>query len=807
MNKLEPTLHLAATLYPLLGLEKTRYRFRLLKVLDKVPQDNNKSIRIQRWADRLWREELRCPVYPTTRFDGTGFLIPDGSSPSVGNIIEITDVPDKVYHIEVTDKTFEVTIEEAVGSERELVCRMLERPFTDKFQALEDKFWRSDWKLFFRQVPENEGVERDIINAYRGLKFGVVLLQNGGIHLAADIRTRYVSKKSLQEYAEVEKQNILQKHMDLSIRADERAYFLRDNNAIKIPCRYTGNTEKNINEYSFDLPEKTIYGYYCSRYPNITVHPEEAAILVQDRAKQTSIAVPISRLFPIFTTEYEGIRKCSIRSQMAPDERVNTISTFLNELSDVKYEDISVSIQQSYLKKERSIFLPPRLEFGKGEIHKPFPKGSVPPKTNQLFDKLIVGWASSKLTTLYRNGAYHNEPIPNLILLYPQILERPTRETFVQDLQHEIKQQTGQSPLIVQQRSYPIGRHERRGSSLLRMLAEVRSNNSKSLAIIVLWDNFLETVHGELKEALSPVLSQCVTERVVCNIARKHNSQLAASQLQNLALAVSTEAGIQPWVIADPLHHDLHIGIDLLFGKVGYHFLYGTGGRLIQQHFGNSTVRGRMHEAIKKPELRKRLEETIRSIVQDGHHIKSIIIHRDGRWWPSESLALQETVARLKKEGILPEDFRCAVVEIRKSHLPVRLFTVVEENSREFLQNTLFGTYLILYSQRIILTTTGRPGTWDSSRGKTANNLLLEVVETIGNFNIQEIAEDAYYLTHLNWNAPNIEIALPVTIRWTDLALRETFHPEIEEEDEEELQEIESDDLDDTILNKEEANL
>jgi len=807
MNKIEPTLHIAATLYPLLGLEKTRYRFRLLKVLEQVPQDNNKSIRIQRWADRLWRDELRCPVYPTTRFDGTGFLIPEGSSPPVGHTVEITDVPDKVYHIEVTDKTFEVTIEEAVGSERELVCRMLERPFTDKFQALEDKFWRSDWKLFFRQVPENEGVERDIVNAYRGLKFGLVLLQDGGIHLAADIRTRYVSKKSLQDYTEEEKQNILHKHMDLSIRADERAYFLRDNNAVKIPCRYTGNTEKTINEYTFDLPGKTIYEYYCSRYPNITVHPKEAAILVQDRAKETSIAVPISRLFPIFTTEYEGIRKCSIRSQMAPDERVNTISTFLNELSDVKYEDISVSIQQSYLKKERSIFIPPHLEFGKGEIHKPFPKGSVPPKTNQLFDNLIVRWALSKLTTLYRNGAYHNEPIPNLILLYPQILERDTRETFVRDLQHEIKQQTGQSPLIVQQRSYQIGRSERRGSSLLRMLPEVRSKNSNSLAIIVLWDKFLETVHGELKEALSPVLSQCVTEKVVGNIARKQNSQLAASQLQNLALAVSTEAGIQPWVIADPLHHDLHIGIDLLFGKVGYHFLYGTGGRLIQQHFGNSTVKGRMHEAIKKPELRKRLEETIRSIVQDGHQIKSIIIHRDGRWWPSESLALQETVAHLKKEDILPDNFRCAVVEIRKSHLPVRLFTVVEENRREFLQNTLFGTYLILDSQRIILTTTGRPGTWDSSRGKTANNLLLEVVETIGKFNIQEIAEDTYYLTHLNWNAPNIEIALPVTIRWTDRALRETFRPQIEEEDEEELQEIESDDLDDTILNKEEANL
>ncbi|MGF2035397.1 MAG: Piwi domain-containing protein [Nostoc sp. CmiVER01] len=797
MNKLEQTLHLAATLYPLVGLEKTRYRFRLLKVIEKVPQDNNKSIRIQRWADRLWREELRCPVYPTTRFDGTGFLIPYGNSPAVGNIFEITDVPDKVYHIEVTDKSFEVSIEEALGSERELICRMLERPFTDKFQALEYKFWRSDWTLFFRQFPENEGVEKDIVNAYRGLKFGVVLLQDVGIHLAADIRTKYVGKKSLQDYTDEEKEDILKQHIDLSIRADDRAYFLRDNIGVKIPCRYTGNTEKSINEYSFDLPEKTtVYKYYCSRYPNIPVHSNEAAILVQDRTKETSIAVPISRLFPIFTTEYEGIRKCSIRSQMTPDERVNTISTFLNELSEVEYEDIPVSIQQPYLKRERNIFIPPRLEFGKGEIHKPFPKGSVPPKTNHIFDKLIMSWASSKLSTLYRNGAYHNETIPNLILFYPKTLERDTRETFVRDLEREIEQQTGQRPQIIQQRHYDIGKYERRGSSLLRILAEIRSSNPKSLAIIVLWDRFLESVHGELKEVLRPVMSQCVTERVVRNIARKHNPQLATSQLQNLALAVSTEAGIQPWVIADPLHHDLHIGIDLLFGKIGYHFLYGTGGRLIQQYFGNSTLRGRMQEAIKKPELRNRLEETIRSIVKDHHQINSIIIHRDGRWWSSESSALQETVARLKKEDILPKDFRCAVVEIRKSHLPVRLFTVVEGNSREYLQNALFGTYLILDSQRIILTTTGRPGAWDdSSRGKTANNLLLEVVETIGEFNTQDIAEDTYYLTHLNWNAPNIEIGLPVTIRWTDQALRETFRPQVEEEDNEELQEIESDDF------------
>ncbi|MEW6497515.1 MAG: hypothetical protein AB1589_34180, partial [Cyanobacteriota bacterium] len=368
----------------------------------------------------------------------------------------------------------------------------------------------------------------------------------------------------------------------------------------------------------------------------------------------------------------------------------------------------------------------------------------------------------------------------------------------------EILLQTQQTIQIIQQRQYRVGSKERMGSSLLRLATEVRSSNPSCLTIVVLWNRLAKSVHGELKEALKPVLSQCVTEKVVHHMVKRSNPQLATSQIRNLALAVLTEAGLQPWVLADALNHDLHIGIDVLFGRVGYHFLYGTGGRLIQRHFGQSISRGRMREAIKKPELRKRLEESIRSIVEEGHKLRSIIIHRDGRWWPSESAALHEAIASLKEQGILPADVRCAVVEIRKNHLPVRLFTAVEETT-EFLQNPLLGSYRILDKQRSLLTPTGRPGAWDGSRGRTAGNLLLEVVDTIGEVDIRDITEDTYYLTHLNWNAPDIEIAHPVTIRWTDESLRETFRSPTEEEDEEDIDDTVFDEWDSTLFYEEEV--
>jgi len=395
--------------------------------------------------------------------------------------------------------------------------------------------------------------------------------------------------------------------------------------------------------------------------------------------------------------------------------------------------------------------------------------------------------------------------LPDAVLLYPESIERPLRETLLQDLKQEILQQTGQRLRVIQQRSYTIGRAEYMGNALLRRAVEIRAMNRRQLALVVLWDRFDGQVHGELKNTLNPVLSQCVTERVVRSISSRANPQRATTQVRNLALAVLTEAGVQPWVLADKLHHDLHVGIDLLFGRIGYHFLYGIGGRLVATEFGESRSRGKAHEAIKKSTLQRRIEESIRSIVQEGHDIQSFVIHRDGRWWPSEQAALREALVRLQNDKVLPPDIRCAVVEIRKNHLPVRLFTVVKENGSEFLQNPLPGTYLILDRQRVLLTTTGRPGAWDSPRGRTAGTLLLEIVDSIGAVDIEYVAEDAYRLTHLNWSAPDIEIGLPVTIRWADEALRETFRTLTKEE--EEREDSASDELDDATFDEEELDL
>jgi len=768
---------LSATLFPIEGLSEAIFHLRVLKVREKIPEDSFKPIRLQRWANYLWRHVLKCPIIPISKSSPPCFLIPDEKKPA--STIEIEGVPDQIYHIDVSDDIIEVSIKNANELEKELICRIIERIITDRLMNFKNELWRDQWTLFFKQRPKNEKNLRDVVNAYRGFKFGVVFVGNQP-YLAVDVRTRYIGRKSLSQYTIDERNRNLKKHLDLDLDLEDRAYFIRDNGFIKISCRYTGDTNNSIKDYIIDSINKTVFQYYKEKYPEIKINPNDKAIFVQDRGRDYSIPVPESRLFPVFTTEYEGIRKCSIKPQLTPQKRIESINSFFKFLIGINYGVFPIKIKNHPLIQKRTVVIPPRLEFGNGFFLDPFPVG-VPSIVERKFERGISRFGNKKISALYNEGPYHNETIPPIIFLYPQSINRPIRETFLRDLKKEIFLQTGQKITIAKQRPYKIGRGEKMGSSLLQLITEMKSSQNRLLFLIILWNGFRKDVHGELKDNIRPVLSQCATEKTIKMICNRNNPQRAKSRLRNLALGILTEAGGMPWVLADPLHYDLYIGIDVLYGHICYHFLYGKGGRNMEKTFGHTVKRGHLKEAIKSSEIQNQLMRKIEEISKNKFQINKIAIHRDGRWYPSESQGLKNAIRILKEKNILPPDVQYTVIEIHKTHKPIRLFTKIEVPP--YYQNPLPGTYLVLDKKNAILTTTGRPGEWDTPDGRTARTILLKIVEPEEPNNIIEIIEDAYNLTHLNWNAPDIEISLPVTIRWADEALRETFRPPSDEQE------------------------
>jgi hypothetical protein len=777
---------LAALLFPIRGVEGDKFVFRFLRIRENLPDDNQLPIRMQRWASRLWRKELRCPVYPTSVDAARGFLVPADAvgRPGFPSKITLTDVPDRDYTLEVTDRISEITIQQAGHSERDLICRMLERPFTDVLLSRKSQFWKAEWTLFFPLKSVNENVKQEVINAYRGFKFGVVLLGDAP-YLAIDVRTRYIGRKPLSDFSPQERETTLRDHLDRTLKLDERASFLRDNGPRKIPCRYAGETGKSISDYEFEAG-RTVASYHAQQY-RLNLDPNDPAVFVKDRTGEGSpLAVPACRLFPVFTTEFEGVRFCSVKPWINPAERSRLATQFLANLSGAQFGNRALTVIPKIFTAKRTVFPPPKLEFGQGRILEPF-HGLPPRPEEEAFDGQIVRWGSRKYPMLLQSGPQQNEPLPDLVLLYPDQLPRDVRETFVRDISKEISLQTGQGIRVVQHLPYSTGKQEKMGGALLRRIPEIKSLPNRHLALVILSDNFDSSVHGELKDRIRPVLSQCVTESTVYNVAKQRNPNRARSQVRNLGLAILTEAGVKPWVLADALYHDVHIGIDLLYGRVAYHSFYGHGGRVMASSFGEVQQRGRMQEAIKAPLIQPKIEQLLHDMANDGHQLKRLIIHRDGRWWPSEARGFRNAIARLKKQGVLPIDASWAVIEVRKNHMPVRLFTISGKETAELLQNPLPGTYLVLDDRRVLLTTTGRPGAWDVANGRTAGTLLLQVADFAGDLNLSAIAEDAYRLTQLNWTSPDIEISLPVTIRWADEALRETLRNVVAADEEDEF--------------------
>jgi hypothetical protein len=775
---------LAASLFPINGLQGLPFKLRVLRVLDALPNDNYRPIRLQAWADDLWHGLLKCPVFATSRFDFPGFIIPADVTTEVGRVISLPGVADKEFRIEVTDRILEIDPKQARPEERDLAGKMVERVISDRFNFLKAKFWRTEWTLYYHLRPENERQNNDHVNAYRGFKFGVVLLENAELLLAADIRTKYIGRRSLAQYNQAEREGVLARHLDLDIDIEDRATFLRDNGSAKYSCRYAGPTGQTIGEYRIKELNQTVLEFYAERYPRLRLDPNDAAVFFDSGGQKKDLAAPASRMFPVFTTEDESLRTCSIKPQMTPEARVREIHTFLGELTGLNYAGRDFSIDRELVTRERSIFLPPKLEYGKGKVLEPYPQNGATGTVVPDIEKAIANWRFNKVPMLYQHGPYFNEPLPDVLFFHPDGLPREIREAFLEQLDLEILKQTGSKMNLLARRSYRIGQGERSGASLLSTLkTAMAERRGMFLAVVALWDRFFDSVHPNLKEVLKGVPSQCVTERVLRTIANTGDPVRATSRVRNLALGVLTSAGVQPWVLLESLNSDVYIGIDTLHGRVSYHFLFGKGGRQVLTSFGSSIKRGRKQESLDKVELRTKIESTLREIQQAGHSLRSIVVHRDGRWWKREGQALKEAVSNLIRDKILAADCVVGVVEIRKSHFPVRLFTKVGPPTNELL-NPLPGTYFVLDHQRALLSTTGRPGAWDRSEGRTAGTLLLNLVESSQPMDIRALAEDAYRLTHLNWNAPDIEISVPVTIRWNDDALRASLVSQQQDEDE-----------------------
>jgi len=454
--------------------------------------------------------------------------------------------------------------------------------------------------------------------------------------------------------------------------------------------------------------------------------------------------------------------------QIPPQKRVEMITEFLHDVRKVRFGDAMLTLEPEPISERQQYFIPPDLLFGKEYVLR---YGEVSPtRYADNPERLVTDWIRRKIPSLYEYGVFSSPALPRFYVWTPSDWPRGTRDDVRHFLEREIKLQCKYKDLNF------VGRTYGNSSELLEELKKIQGQNA--LGLIGLPEGTPEGTYSRIKQ-ISDVKTQCFSERTASRINE-------SSFRRNLALAAMIDAGVKPWVLDSELNYDVYVGIDVLQNRTAFHFFWGPNARVMRFWPGHSVSQARHQEAIKAKHILKSLDEGLRYIFSSTEKpIKSLTIHRDGRWWPSEQDGLEMTLKNLTCAGVIDEDVKVAVVEIRKTHLPVRLMM------RKFIDNALFfanpipGVYRVINKNQMLMVCTWNPVRPDSENGRTSGVILLNVADSSPDHDILEIGKDVYELTQLNWTAPGIQINVPVTIRWADHRLSETLlkAAEAEEDD------------------------
>jgi hypothetical protein len=223
---------------------------------------------------------------------------------------------------------------------------------------------------------------------------------------------------------------------------------------------------------------------------------------------------------------------------------------------------------------------------------------------------------------------------------------------------------------------------------------------------------------------------------------------------------------IWPFVLKDRLRADLTIGIDVKNHVACFTFVYKTGSEI---RFFTSETGDK--EQLSTGHLRKKLVEFLRDEkdLLFTREVKNIVIHRQGRLFETEKRGIDEALRATADEGLISKDYACTHVEIKStSRIPFRLFDVkaVPHKQKGYVRNPVVGTY-VCDGNDAFLCNTGYP----YSHKGTVRPLHVTIIE--GPMVMDDIIADVFSLANLTWTKIDDCSREPLSVKMTDLRLRE----------------------------------
>jgi hypothetical protein len=509
-------------------------------------------------------------------------------------------------------------------------------------------------------------------------------------------------------------------------------------------------------------------------------------VVVYQNTRGEERSAPAALCFLTHDTESREVRSSHRETIMAPSvRRAKIVDLCRKHIGEVRVGPSVMRLDTRPVEIDRKVFAMPDLSFGGGKVL------SVSGTRNARNVSFANFGEGRREMLLDRSAGFHvRSHLDRQYLFLPKTVVDSWGEPFVAELRREVAAlypHGAFEPEVVPYNDVGIG-HTFVDQARAILAAARTSCSRPGFATVMIHEieRGRRRAHDQLEAAILrefPKLDPSIRAAVLHSSkgrecyeqfvdsrgnpayrVRGEKSGVFKSYVRNVVLSKILLASEKwPFVLTEPLHADVTIGIDVKRNTAGY-TVVSESGRSIRFHSEPS----RQSEKLLGSQIRSQLEALLRAEFNDrGRSLGPIVIHRDGRSFPEECAGAHAAFNTLREEGILLSDATLTIIEIHKtSPSPLRLFDVQQNGSSNRVENPSVGLHYITGNDGY-LATTGRP----FRRPGTSRPLHVRFVE--GGLAFEQCLEDVFRLSNLTWTRPEDCLRLPITIKLTDRVLGE----------------------------------
>lgn len=782
--------HLESNIFPITNLGELRSKYRLYKIRGLSPEQDEYDHNVQIIAQKLGYGFKKSVTVILK--EGEPHLVLEDSAP------EPTSPFDLVGTTAYFEKTGDVMIldYQERTPETEPICqKFLQFAIQGALYRRKELWQPASGKPFFSKTPVESGEGVDV---YRGFSVRVVTLEGNRIGVCVDVKHKYVSHTPLT--ANISKQDFRKlKNVNCIYHYGNQWYEIKlhEHSGLNIKDRI-------IEKDGQKITLKDYIRKYCEKpLPKEVIELPDScdALLYKTGAGATNSAAAML-CYPVFDTEDSRVGRLHGATILRPHVRRNLIHDFVREsLNNVDFGDMKIHVEGDPVPVPKRQFMPPDLLFGNSHL---ISVRGTKDATQISLDQL----GSARLSALLDKdiGPYNTKPLRQQYIIWPQSVADSYGEAFLTDLNKTVAELF---PSEIPYNPAPIAYDDQGPKTYATQARAIRNaitnahmdpgygvvmihetidrqkRHEDQLAGMAMRESrdrdiYVSVIHSKVGSRSYELTTGTNGNEYRIVRDRRKRGKLR-NYLRNVAInKILLTNERWPYVLGTPLHADLTIGIDVKLNTACF-TLVGKDGSDIRTECRKSNQK----ERLGKAQIRTILLEMLKSEVELGRtSINSIVVHRDGRLYKPEIDGVSEAIKTLQEDGLLGS-VSLNFVEIPKtSPAPLRLFDVsLKPDGGKYTENPQVGSYWIMSERDAFLCSTGRA----FPRPGTANPLHIRLVK--GDMPLTNILEDLYYLTCLAWTRPEDCTRYPVTIKLTDIRLRE--HTEIHDTDAIEYEESE----------------